>query len=273
MSEPLITVIIATLNSGKTLGRCLDSYRAQNYMGKELIVIDGASSDNTRDIILGNRDVISYWESASDAGIYNAWNKALAHIRGEWVYFLGSDDYFASPEVLRTAAPLLGAAYPAHRVAYGLVDLVDSSGRIWMTAGKPWDRPRFLQEMCIPHQGVFHHKSLFEAHGVFDENFRIAGDYELLLRELKDRAPVFFPGLRVAAMSYGGVSSSPKSSIRALGEIAGARRKLRIRGLAYRLFWAYIKAYANLSISTVLGEGTALKVARVYRRLRGRGSV
>lgn len=270
MNRPVISVILATFNSAKTLQRCLDSFRAQDYTDRELIIMDGGSSDGTREIISSNSDMVSFWESAPDSGIYNAWNKALPHVKGEWIYFIGSDDYFCNSEVLSNAAALLAKSFPPYRVAYGLVDLVDSSGRVLLTAGEPWDRDKFRQSMSIPHQGVFQHKSLFAEYGKFDEVFRIVGDYELLLRELKSRDALFFPGLKVAAMSCGGVSSNPANSIKALKEISFARRKLGVGGFPWRLYWAYFKACGRATISKLLGDSAAEKAAKLYRQLSGR---
>lgn len=273
MSDPAITVIVATFNAGKTLRRCLDSFRAQDYPAKQLVLMDGGSSDNTCEIAAANKDILSYWESSPDTGIYNAWNKALPHVTGDWIYFLGADDYFSGPKALSSAAALLAGAFPPYRVAYGRVDLVNAEGRVWMTAGEPWDRRGFSQEMCLPHQGVFQHRSLFTEYGNFDESFRIVGDYELLLRDLKDHDAIFFPELKVACMSYGGVSSSPANAKKALREVLRARRKHNIHGFPCALYWAYFKASVRALISGVFGEAAALKAANAYRRLAGRGAV
>lgn len=270
MIKPLISVVLATFNAGKTLQLCLDSFRAQNYTAKELVLIDGGSSDNTKAIIAANTDILSYWESAPDGGIYNAWNKALTHINGDWLYFIGADDRFSSPDVLSSAAPLLQASFPAHRVAYGRVDLVNQAGRVWMTAGGPWDRKKFLQAMSIPHQGVFQHKSLFAEYGHFDESYRIGGDYEFLLRELKDKDALYFSSLRVAAMAYGGVSSNPMNSLKVLSEISRARRKHGVSGFPFHLYWAYFKAVFRVVCVVLLGESWAGKAANYYRMLVGR---
>ncbi|OGR47127.1 MAG: hypothetical protein A2X34_08300 [Elusimicrobia bacterium GWC2_51_8] len=268
-----MSVVLATFNAGKTLQRCLDSFRAQDYPAKELILKDGGSSDNTLDIIRSNKDTLTYWESAPDGGIYNAWNKALPHVKGEWVYFIGADDYFLTPGVLSSAATLLRSAFPAYRVAYGRVDVVNAEGRVFMTAGDPWDRMKFLQFSSIPHQGVFQHKSLFAEYGLFDETFRITGDHEFLLRELKDKNAVFFPSLKVAVMSYGGVSSSPANSIRALQEIYRARRKHKAGGFPKLLYLAFFRAYVWKLIACVFGRAIADKAANIYRKAVGRAVI
>ena len=91
---PLISIIVAVYNGEKTLQRCIDSVFSQTYPHKELIIIDGGSTDGTVDILQTNNDKITYWKSEPDNGIYQAWNKALDHAKSDWICFLGSDDYF-----------------------------------------------------------------------------------------------------------------------------------------------------------------------------------
>ena len=87
-----ISIIIATYNAEKTLQRCFDSIRNQKNEKIELIVIDGNSNDNTLSIIESNADIVDYYVSESDKGIYDAWNKGVKVSTGEWIEFLGADD-------------------------------------------------------------------------------------------------------------------------------------------------------------------------------------
>ena len=92
--SPKISIVIACLNCSRTLRKCLESIREQSYLNKEIVLIDALSSDETLNIVREYEESIDYWESSADTGIYHAWNKALAHVNGEWVIFLGADDYF-----------------------------------------------------------------------------------------------------------------------------------------------------------------------------------
>ena len=95
-----ISIIMALYNGAATLRRCLDSVKSQTYRNIELIVIDGGSSDGSLEILRQYQDSIHYWESEPDRGIYHAWNKGLDHVTGDWVNFLGADDYFPEADVL-----------------------------------------------------------------------------------------------------------------------------------------------------------------------------
>jgi glycosyltransferase involved in cell wall biosynthesis len=136
MAHPLITVIVAVLNRAATVKRCLESIEAQDYPAKELIVMDGGSTDGTLTLLEEYRSHMAYFESASDRGIYHAWNKALKHACGEWVCFLGADDFFWSPHALTEMAPfLIEAAERGIRIVYGQVVKINQAGSVLRVEG------------------------------------------------------------------------------------------------------------------------------------------
>lgn len=271
--DPKVSVIIAVLNGAKNLQRCIDSVSEQLYSNKELIVIDGDSKDGTLDIVKENENKISYWESKPDRGIYHAWNKALGHAKGDWLYFLGTDDYLWRSDVLNRVVPILSIAYPRSRVVYGSINLVYEDGKLIMSVGKSWSKKVFLQLMSIPHQGIFHHRSLFEDHGHFDESFRIAGDYEMLLREFKTKDAVYIPDLIIAGMQYGGISSNSSNAILILKEISKARQKNGIKIIPHLWYWTYMKAYSRRMLSKYFGEKRSLHITNFYRTHTGRSTL
>jgi len=230
--QPLISVIVAVYNGAKTLQHCIDSTSDQTYLNKELIIIDGGSTDGTIEIIRSNQDKIAYWQSEPDNGIYHAWNKALDHVSGDWIYFLGSDDYLWKNSVFEEIMPhLIKAESQDIRMVYGQVAMVTEDDEINYIEGMPWEyiwRNAIVDGICtFAHQGMFHHRSLFELYGRFDESFKIIGDYELLIRAFKDGGDAYFiNGLIVAGMQTGGISSN---YIKTVKEIAKARRKNRLQ--------------------------------------------
>jgi len=90
--QSLVSIIIVTYNASHHLEACLDSIAAQVYPALEVIIIDGGSTDGTLEIIKRYPNVVDFWLSEPDEGIYDAMNKGLKHITGNWVYFLGADD-------------------------------------------------------------------------------------------------------------------------------------------------------------------------------------
>jgi glycosyltransferase involved in cell wall biosynthesis len=265
------SIIISVFNGARTLQRCLDSIAAQTYASREILVVDGGSSDGTREILERNAKRLAWWVSEPDRGIYDAWNKALPHARGDWICFLGADDYLWAPDALARLAPALAKAYPPHRLVYGRVSVVNERGGEMAQAGEAWPRlrERFRELMCLPHTGLMHHRSLFETHGRFDESFHIGGDYEFLLRELQRGDALFVPDVIVAGMGHGGVSSDPAGSLAMLREFRRAQRK---HGLPARRHWvaAFARAHMRAWLWRLLGARAAAYVFDALRLLSGK---
>lgn len=180
VTAPQLSIIIATWNAARTLERCLHSIIEQNFTNWELLIADGASTDGTVDLIRMHEAHIAWWRSGKDEGIYDAWNQALAHARGEYVCFLGADDAWVDSGALTRLYAAVGAKE---------YDLVTSQGLFFdpmtgkkMHFGSAWDYQRIGRHMVVCHPGLLHRRSLFERHGLFDTRYRIAGDLDFLLR-------------------------------------------------------------------------------------------
>ena len=270
-SMPLITVIVSVYNGVKTLQQCIDSVFNQTYANKELIVIDGGSTDGSAELINANSGAINYWISEPDRGIYSAWNKGLARASGEWICFIGSDDFLWSDDVLQRLALTLSQAPAGINVAYGQIMLLNQSGGELFRIGAPWAqvKTRFKQLMSLPHPAVMHRKSLFAQHGNFDETYRIAGDYEMLLRELISKEALFVPDVVVTGMRQGGISSNPSNNVSALNEVRAAQRKngLQTPGWHWRL--TVVRAYVGLILSKLLGIKNTRMLLNAARRVIG----
>jgi glycosyltransferase involved in cell wall biosynthesis len=246
---PLITVIVAALNCSKTLERCLESIVAQTYGGRELIVMDGGSTDGTLAILDSYKDKIGYWESRPDHGIYHAWNKALRHAQGDWICFLGADDFFWDKKVLDHLLPHLSlASGRGIHVVYGQIVKLDERGHALNFEGKPWKKIQWLMKhgMPLPHPGLMHHGSLFKRHGLFDETFRIAGDYEFLLRELKNGKALYAANVRTVGCQIGGIADSLKCL--AQREVMRARIKNGLPALTWLWLLVYTRSIIRVQL-------------------------
>ncbi len=241
--KPLISIIVAVLNKKKLLATNLESIIAQTYENKELLVIDGGSSDGSVEVIKRFKGNISYWESKPDRGIYHAWNKALQHAKGEWICFLGADDCFKDQDVLKSLIPYLTRASDLEiRVVYGKVIKVDAQKNVVRVETRPWQKFGWLMRhgMAIPHPGLMHHRNLFDDHGLFDETFRIAGDYDLLLRELKDKPALFAADVETTVCQIGGVADS--NNLLATQEVARARANCGFKYFSWVWILVYLRA-------------------------------
>lgn len=270
-TEPLITIIVAVFNGAKTLQQCINSVAQQTYGNKELIIIDGGSSDGTVSLLEENSEKISYWISEPDHGISNAWNKGLARTKGEWIFFLGANDYLWDEHVLERLGAALQKVPPDVRLAYTKIMLLGADEEKLFQVGEPWEKIkwRFMRGSCLPHQGVMHRRGLFEQNGKFDETFRIGGDYELMLRELKTADAIFIPDIITTVMRQGGISVNPLNSVEAMRDI---RRAQKMHGQHYpSIFWllAMVRVYLRLLLWKSIGESATRKFLDLVRRLKG----
>jgi len=268
---PLISIIVAVFNGAKTLQQCINSIAFQTYPHKELIIIDNSSKDGTVDLLNANSGQINYWISEPDSGIFNAWNKGLAKAKGEWICFLGADDYFWNTRVLEKISEQLEKLPPNIRVAYGQIMIVNECGEGLYRMGESWQKIKkhFHHLMSIPHIGTMHRRSLFDEYGKYDESFRIAGDYELLLREFKANDAFFIQDVIVAAMRDGGVSSVAANYLQVVRE---NRLALEMHGhYLPRWFWlkATAKSYIKLMLLVIVGKRLTEKALNSYRHIIG----
>jgi glycosyltransferase involved in cell wall biosynthesis len=166
--HPEISVIIVTYNAAKTLQACLDSIYRQKYPALKIIIIDGKSTDSTFDIIAANADKIHYWKSEADNGVYDAMNKALTNLTGDWVYFIGADDEML-PEFSDMALELTdkNAIYYANVFAEGSKRLGELT--------------RYQIAKCGPyHQAMIYPRSVFDKH-LYNTRYKISADFALTL--------------------------------------------------------------------------------------------
>lgn len=267
-----IGVVIATYNSGVTLAQCLDSVLCQNLDGMEIYVQDGLSSDNTMDIVATKG--IQNFASHRDTGVYNAWNLAVAALKKknvEWIVFLGSDDYFESSKALEMLIPYLQKAQlEGINIVYGQNTLVDEDGQELAIVGDPWDSVKhsLKKRMTIRHPGCFHHISLFEKFGGFDESYKIIGDYHFIARALSDADALFYP-FPVVAHRVGGLSNKPSLMLSVIKENFRLRRDLDLSP-RYLLDLMFLKRFLLYVLSVLLGNASVHKLLKIYGRILGK---
>lgn len=260
MKNPKISILTSTYNSSASLQRCLDSVKSQSYTNIEHIIIDNCSNDGTIDIIRDNEATgrISWWLSEPDSGIYHAWNKALPHCSGDWVLFLGSDDELANPDCISQAVEKLVDIPESIYVAYGIASLCDENGGEIRSLGQDWEIGKELLKkgVMLPHVATFHRASMFDKHGNFDESFKLAGDMDFLLRELKENDAEFL-GITMTKHYRGGVTTLSANRFTGKDEIMRIAKKYDI-GVPWdksflKNFWyslrAKMKNYFNIDIT------------------------
>jgi glycosyltransferase involved in cell wall biosynthesis len=239
----LITTVIAVYKNKNGLEKSIKSVIDQSHIEKELIVIDGGSQDGTVDVIHKYEDKIRYWESQRDRGIYQAWNKALNKSKGEWVCFLGSGDYLWHNNVLKDISEILIKS-PTYKIVYGKIASIGNNGTVNSILGDSWTCRSIRMHRMPPHAGTFHSAEMFKTYGFFDETFKIAADYDLMLRELRNNPPLFMPDIIVAGVQDGGVSAKLSNYLQLFLEDMRARKNNSICSINAWLSLYYIKMLA-----------------------------
>ncbi len=203
--KPLITIITVSFNSEKTIAATIESILRQTYSNIEYVIIDGNSKDKTTGIIKSfkqkfkQRDINFIWISESDTGIYDAFNKGIKRAKGDWISFLGADDTY-----IENAVELYIKNLPEREVDL-LYSNIQITGKKHMNG--VWSWQKFRRSMHIAHAGAFHHKNYFKKHGLFDTSYKIAGDYELLLRA-KENLKTHKLNAITVIMADGGISNT-----------------------------------------------------------------
>jgi glycosyltransferase involved in cell wall biosynthesis len=206
----LISVITASYNSEKTIKKTLQSVLNQSTNNFEHIIIDGNSNDNTISIIKSfekaylERNIPFKWISEEDSGIYDAWNKGIKMAQGDWISFLGSDDiYYRS--ALENYKKVIKESKDLDYIS-SKVKLVKADKVIKIISGK-WEWKTFKRYMNVAHVGSLHSRKFFDKFGLYNTKYKIAGDYEMLLRANNSLNYLFLNEI-TAEMEDGGISNS-----------------------------------------------------------------
>lgn len=218
-NAPLISIITVVFNGAATLRQTIDSIIPNISDEVEYLIIDGGSTDGTVDIIRQYEDYLAYWVSEPDQGIYDAWNKAIGASNGKYLSFVGADDILEEGALelyVRHTSESPEIEYWSSLVAFG-----DRQGQL---LGKPWDWRTFRRFMTVAHVGSLHCRSLYIRHGMYNSSYRIAGDYEFLLRAGPTLRAGFFPEV-TAIMGKSGISNN--QILKALRETRHAKISTR----------------------------------------------
>jgi glycosyltransferase involved in cell wall biosynthesis len=194
--EVIVSVILVTYNAAETLQKCLNSIYNQMYPYIEIIVIDGRSTDNTIRMLEHNTSKIAYWESKNDEGIYYAMNKGLAHITGQWVYFIGADD-----ELLPDFSNLINHLHDPYAIYYASVSVNGAKRLGKLTTYQ-------MAKYGPYHQAMIYPKRVFDKYK-FDTHYVISADFALTLQLCGDSAFRFiYKDFIIANFNDAGISGT-----------------------------------------------------------------
>ena len=180
-----LSIITAVRNGAETLRNCIESVQKQTVPA-EHIIIDGASTDSTFDIIAKYRSSIGKVISEPDKGIYDALNKGIRLASGDVIGLLHGDDFYAQDKVLESVVKV----FEEQNVdsCYGdllYVDKNDTDKVIRYWKASEYHHGKFKCGWMPPHPTFFVRREIYEKYGYFNTDFRMAADYELMLRFLE----------------------------------------------------------------------------------------
>ena len=211
-----ISIITSTYNSKEALPSALESIKKQDYDDIEHIIIDGASTDGTIELIKEyvNSNANAQYISESDKGIYDALNKGIEKATGDYIGILHSDDLLASNTIISTIVNKLKAEKTDciyGDLKYVAKDDIDKVIRNWVSG--EFTKKKLHRGWMPPHPTLFVKKELFEKYGTYDLQFRIAADYDFMTRILSNGVSISYLPEVVTLMRVGGESNKSIKNI------------------------------------------------------------
>ncbi|OAV75902.1 PGL/p-HBAD biosynthesis glycosyltransferase [Bacteroidales bacterium Barb7] len=199
---PLISIVTVSYNAVSTIEDTILSVINQTYPNIEYLIIDGGSTDGTVNVIKKYQDKIAYWVSEPDKGIYDAMNKGIDKATGELIGLINSDDWY---ELTAVETVVKRYIEKNSRGIYHADLRLTKDSKSVIKKAKKIDSIKF--GMTIQHPTCFVHKSVYHKVGYFNINYRIAADYDFLLRAYLALVPYEYINSVIANMSFGGISS------------------------------------------------------------------
>ncbi len=251
---PLVSIITIVYNGEKHIADVIRSVGRQNYRNIEYIIVDGGSTDNTLSIIGQFSHIVTAVYSEKDRGISDAFNKGLRRATGEIIGLINADDWYEPDAVEKIVGSIAG-----FDVAYGDLQFWKDDQPDFIAKGNH----RYLRnEMTVNHPTVFIRKECYERFGLFDEKYKCAMDYDLLLRLLIAGCRfVYIPGV-LANMRWGGMSDA-QWQLGCSESMMIKNKYLPGQRLRHRLY--YYKQALAITIPRILRAARLDFIVRIYR--------
>ncbi len=206
---PKLSIITINLNNQNGLLDTFQSVFSQTFADFEYIVIDGASSDGSKELILQNREKFSFWASEPDIGIYHAMNKGITKAKGDYLLFLNSGDFLSDNDVLKNI--LCGEANDIDFL-YGNLSRIFPSGKSDLFIVPDDINFKYLLDSVLPHPSTFINRSLFVKYGLYREDLKIVSDWAFTLKVFAQSTPSCkYKNITVSTFMMDGISSDEKN--------------------------------------------------------------
>lgn len=255
---PLVTIITIVRNGLATLPRTLESVLSQDQPDIEYIVVDGGSTDGTVEYLEANQRRISLWVSEPDRGISDAFNKGIALSRGKIIGLLNSDDWYDAGVVRASVARLQESGAD---ILCGGLQYWDGDDKTYFIMSDPL---KLHLGMTVGHPTVFARRDCYREHGLFRLDYRLAMDYEWLLRASVSKAKFVVLERGIANMQGGGVGDRRwRESQREVGRA----RALYLPHAAGVFQYLYVVRKVSMGTVRRILDSTGLSILRrLYHR-------
>ena len=202
-----LSIITVNLNNRDGLQKTIDSVICQTFRDFEWIVIDGGSTDGSKELIEQYADHFAYWVSEPDKGIYNAMNKGIKVAKGEYLQFLNSGDSLWNETTLQGVVPFFSGTTD---IFYGDVAIMKEDKCIGIKKSENRLKMSVLYENSIPHPSSFIRAELLHEEQ-YDESFKIVSDWKFFIRKSLEKRSFFHLSFIVSSFDLSGVSSTRNS--------------------------------------------------------------
>ena len=212
--EPKVSIITVVFNAAGLLESTILSIKNQLYKNIEYVIVDGGSTDGTIELIKKYDSSITRWISEADEGLYHAMNKGLELATGDYVWFINAGDQIYDTDVLRK---IFSGNHPCCDIYYGETIIIDKAGKeIGMRRLRPPEQltwKSLINGMVVCHQSIIVKKTIVP---YFNTSYRIASDYNWVLKSLKKAETVFNARMILSRFLDGGINKT--NILRSLSE-------------------------------------------------------
>ncbi|WP_439474447.1 glycosyltransferase family 2 protein [Algoriphagus formosus] len=241
-----VSIITVTYNSAATLAQTIKSVANQDYPNIEYLIIDGDSKDGTQEIIRSFEGVVSKWISEPDKGLYDAMNKGIRMATGDIVGIINSDDFYHRSDAISQVVNTFKKTDP--ECVYADIRFVKPKNlerTVRYYSSKKFDLDSFKVGVIPAHPTFFTYRKNFEKYGYYKIDYKIAADFELLVRFLyKHKLSYSYLPIDLLKMRTGGLSTkSWKSNVIINQEDLRACKE---NGLKTNYFWLYSRYFRKL---------------------------
>ena len=210
-----VSIITVSLNAENTIDSTIKSVLAQGYPNIQYIIVDGFSRDNTMEVVRQYANQVSIIVSEKDNGLYDAINKGILLADGEILGIVNADDVLKDPNIISKIADTFSKKEELMSVI-GDIEFVNSANKpIRYYSANNWNPNMFRFGMMPPHPSFYCRRELFLKYGLYRTDFKIASDYELMLRFFKVHCINYeYLPITIVSMKLGGISTNGLASLK-----------------------------------------------------------